>query len=291
MTQEPLTTAWRYAGAEIWRPLFAQFGDEHPDLPIAVVRPMLDRPRGAMPIFVEPGLHATLDTLRKDVANYIDRPEDARLALKKIKPTFFLHDRAITVVISEIAAELREYDNASLDTAYRNSIGRFIRRHSLSYRLDSTPLRLVPLLYGELEKLYLDLRERAETDPNIQEALAAFENAWDRQALEWTQLNAKAAIQTASLLAEHMLVSASQGREREFSKALVAMRKDDRFPSNDFANIFDRAYTFANNYPNIRHPGDPNCVKRELQREDTILAALVFLGLSACAHKLCDGPA
>jgi hypothetical protein len=114
-----------------------------------------------------------------------------------------------------------------------------------------------------------------------------FENAWERQSTDWSQINAKEAIRTASLLAENMLVSASGGRENEFTRALNAMRNGNRFPSNDFANIFDRAYTFANTYPNIRHPGNAACVRRELRKEDTILSALVFVGLSACAHNLC----
>jgi hypothetical protein len=64
------------------------------------------------------------------------------------------------------------------------------------------------------------------------------------------------------------------------------MRTDNRFPSNDFANIFDRAYTFANNYPNIRHFGNADCVCRDLRKEDTLLAALVFVGLYGCLHDL-----
>jgi hypothetical protein len=65
------------------------------------------------------------------------------------------------------------------------------------------------------------------------------------------------------------------------------LRNANRFPSNDFANIFDRAYTFANNYPNIRHPGDANCLKRDLRKEDAIVCALVFVALSGCVHNLC----
>ena len=84
-----------------------------------------------------------------------------------------------------------------------------------------------------------------------------------------------------------MLVVASARRETEFSRALTWMRNGNRFPSNDFANIFDRAYTFANRYPNIRHPGDAGCVLRELRKEDAILSVLIFVGLSACAHSLC----
>jgi hypothetical protein len=80
---------------------------------------------------------------------------------------------------------------------------------------------------------------------------------------------------------------ASNGRENDFGRALARMRNGNRFPSNDFANIFERAYTFANNYPNIRHPGDSACVRRNLRQEDAVLSALVFVGPSACAHDLC----
>jgi hypothetical protein len=90
----------------------------------------------------------------------------------------------------------------------------------------------------------------------------------------------------ASLLAENMLVSAPNGRDNEFSRALTRMRNGNRFHSNDFASIFDRAYTFANNYPNIRHPGGAGCVKRDLCKEDAVLSALVFVGLSGCVHNL-----
>ena len=65
------------------------------------------------------------------------------------------------------------------------------------------------------------------------------------------------------------------------------MRVGNCFPSNEFANIFARAYTFANTYPNIRYPGNAATVRRELRKEDAILSALLFIGLSACAHDLC----
>jgi hypothetical protein len=161
----------------------------------------------------------------------------------------------------------------------------------LPYRLDLAPLKLMPLLSGELDGLYRALRTKAETDARLQEALSAFENAWERQSADWSQINAKEAIRTASLLAENMLVSASNGQDAEFTRALTRMRVGNRFPSNDFANIFDRAYTFANTYPNIRHPGNVDCVRRDLRKEDTILSAMVFIGLSACAHDLCTAEA
>ena len=158
--------------------------------------------------------------------------------------------------------------------------------YALPYRLDDTPLRLMPLFHEEMDTLYGGLRDRAAASPQLQEALTAFENAWGRQSLDWSSLNGKDAIRTVSLLAENMLVSAAAGKENEFTKALNRMKNTNCFPSNDFANIFDRAYTFANTYPNIRHPGNTACMKRDLCPEDAMLAALVFIGLSAYAHDL-----
>jgi hypothetical protein len=286
MSGDRLQASWRYANAEVWRPLQERFRDAHPDLPIEIVRTMLVRPAQLAQIFVQKGDDPALDALRADAANYLDSPEDARVALRRIKSRFFLGGRAIAIALSDIATALHEYGNAELDEAYRAKLETFVERHALPYRIDFAPLKLLPLLHGEIDALYLELRTRVGDDPHLREALYAFENAWERQASSWNQINAKEAIRTASLLAENMLVSASGGSENEFTRALVRMRTSNRFPSNDFANIFDRAYTFANNYPNIRHPGHAASAKRDLRKEDTVLSALVFIGLSACAHSL-----
>ena len=287
MTGDRLQAAWRYTGAELWRPLFAQFADGHPDLPVEIVRTLLVRPRGMAAIFVDAGNYPALDVLRADAATYLDSVADARAALRRIKPQFFVGGRAIAILLADIAVALEEYGSPQLEAAYRTRLEQFVKRHALPYRLDSAPLRLMPLLHGELDDLYRSLRARAAVSPQLQEALTGFENAWHRQSENWSQINAKEAIRTAALLAENMLSSASDSDKNEFSHAMTRMRTANRFPSNDFANIFDRAYTFANNYPNIRHSGDLSCVKRELRKEDAVLSALVFVSLSACVHNLC----
>lgn len=288
MTSDRLQAAWRYTGAELWRPLFAQFANAHPDLPVEIVRTLLVRPRGMATIFVDVGRYPALDALRADAATYLDSVADARAALRRTRPQFFVGGRAIAILLGDIAIALEEYGSPALEAAYRQRLEQFVGRHALPYRLDVAPLRLVPLLHGEVDDLYRSLLARTAVSPQLQEALAGFENAWARQSVDWSQINAKEAIRTASLLAENMLVSASAGQENEFSRALTRMRNGNRFPSNDFANIFDRAYTFANTYPNIRHPGNQAVVKRDLRKQDAVLAALVFVGLSACAHDLCD---
>jgi hypothetical protein len=180
--------------------------------------------------------------------------------------------------LSELFPELRRY--------YGDRAERFLAWHVLPYRLDREPLKLTPLLHGEVDELYRTLRVRATADEKLREALSAFESAWERHSTDWSQINAKDVIRTASLFAESALVSASNGSANDFTRALSRMRTDNRFPSNDFANIFDRAYTFSNNYPNIRHSGNADCVCRELRKEDTLLAALVFVGLCGCIHNL-----
>lgn len=291
MTGSRLQAAWPYTGAELWRPLFAQFAVAHPDLPVEIARTLLVRPRGMVAIFVNAGQYPKLDALRADAATYLDSMADARAALRRIKPEFFVGGSAVAVLLADIAVALEEYGSPELETAYRTRLERFVERHTLPYRLDQAPLRLMPLLHGEIDDLYRKLAVQAARTPQLQEALAGFENAWHRQSADWSQINAKEAIRTASLLAENMLVSASAGQANEFTRALTGMRNGNRFPSNDFANIFDRAYTFANTYPNIRHPGNQAVVKRDLRREDAVLAALVFVGLSACAHDLVEDAA
>lgn len=286
MMLDRLQAAWSYTNAEIWRPLFSRYREKHPDLAIEVVRTMLVRPRGLRQIFVETGQYPALDSLRADVANSLDLPEDARTALRRIKPQFFAEGRAIALLFSEVHEALRAYDNPELTLYYYDRVERFLERHMLPYRMDREPLKLTPLLHGEVEGLYSTLRVRAEADEKLKEAFSAFESAWERQSTDWSQTNAKDAIRAASLFAESALVSASNGGANDFTRALDRMRIQNRFPSNDFAHIFGRAYIFANNYPNIRHFGRADCVCRELRKEDTLLAALVFVGLYGCLHDL-----
>lgn len=286
-----LKSAWRYMGVEIWRPLFNRFKQMHEDLPIAVMRAMLDRPHGSSAVLIGPGQDKKLDAVRADIARIIDRAEDARVALSRIKASNFIDDRAIAIYLADVAVAFAEYDNADLTGAYQSRVVGFLACHCIPYRVVENPFRLIPLLGRDVDALYDDLRTRAATSPHIAEALAAFELAWARHSSEWSQINAKDAIRTASLLAENVLVSEMVGLENEFTRSLGRMRREARFPSNEFANIFDRAYTFANTYPNIRHPGDGDVVKRDLQKEDALLAAIVFVGLSACAHNLCIGGA
>jgi hypothetical protein len=240
-----LQAAWGYTNAEIWRPFFNRYRDTHPDLPIEIVRVMLVRPRGMRPIFVETGKLAALDELRADVAIFLDLPGDARAALRRIRPQFFTGGRAIAVLFSEIDEGLRAYEDAELGRYYGDRVERFLERHVLPCRIDREPLKLTPLLHGEVDDLYRMLRARATADEKLTEALSAFESAWERHSTDWSQINAKDVIRTASLFAESALVSAANGSANDFTRALGRMRTDDRFPSNDFANIFESAYTFA----------------------------------------------
>lgn len=286
MSGDRMQAAWHYISAEIWRPLFRRFATDHPDLPIEIVRTMLVRRRMAE-IFVETGRYDALDALRADAATYLDSEADARTALRRIKPHFFASGRAISILLSDISIALEEYDNPDLMQAYMDLVAKLLERHALPYRLNAAPLRLVPLLNGEMDALYATLRIKAAENQHLSDALTEFEEAWERHMTDGSQTNTRAAIRTAALLAENMVVNASDGAENEFTRALNRMRNQNRFPSNDFVNIFDRAYTFANTYPNIRHPGNPAVVRRDLRREDALLAAMVFIGLSACAQDLC----
>lgn len=288
MTLDRLQAAWPYLRAEVLRPMFRQYEAEHEDLAVAVVRTMLVRPAGMRRILQPQGTHDALDQLLADRDTFIDSATDARNALARIKPAFFLNGRAVGLLLSELPDALAEYDNLALTLSYLERLQMFIEKHMLPYRLDTNPVKLTPLLPEEVERLYRTLKGKVTANPGLREALEAFEDAWDQQSSDWTQINAKEAVRRASLLAENALVLASQGHSNEFTHALTRMRNQNRFPSNDFANIFDRAYTFVNNFPNIRHPGNPACVRRDLRKEDALLSALVFVGLSACADELCE---
>lgn len=152
MMIDRLQASWRYTNSEVWRPLQDRFHSYHPDLPIEIVRTILVRPAPMAQILLDQGQDAALDVLRGDVATYLDSPDDARMALRRIRPSFFRSGRAVGIALSDISTALREYSNSALDEAYRRRIEAFLERHGLPYRLDVTPLRLLPLLHGDVDE-------------------------------------------------------------------------------------------------------------------------------------------
>ena len=117
-----LQAAWSYSGAEIWRPLFDRYQGTHPDLPIETVRAMLVRPRPMRQIFVEAGRFNPLDKMRKDAATFLDLPNDAKTALRKIKPEYFFADQAVALLFAEIDEALHTQVGHHLKKEHANSI-------------------------------------------------------------------------------------------------------------------------------------------------------------------------
>jgi len=109
-----LQAAWRYCNAEIWRPLFDRYQNAHPDMPMETARAMFVRPRPIRPIFVKAERFSALDKMRDDAATFLDLPNDARMAFRKIKPEYFLGDQAVALAFSEIDEALSGYDNRDL---------------------------------------------------------------------------------------------------------------------------------------------------------------------------------
>jgi len=289
MNLDRLQAAWPYIRAEVLRPMFKQFEEVHEDLVVQVVRTMLVRPAGMRRLFHAAGANEALDRLLADRDTFIDSSTDARTALTRTKPEFFLNGRSVGLLLSEIPDALTEYDNADLNLFYEQKLQRFIEKHMLPYRLDTNPMRLTPLLPADLEAKYHALRKRIDGDVHLSAALRSFENAWSRQSEEWDQENGGRAILCAIQLAEGVSKAATGNQDETFGQVLNRLIRDNRFPSNHLSSILQKAYDFTNKYPNIRHvPGEPACVKRELMPADALVSALVLIGFSGVFHDMCE---
>ena len=289
MTLDRLQATWPYVRSELLRPLFRQFENEHEDLVVAVVRTLLVRPAGMRRILQQQGVHTSLDQVLADRDTYIDSATDARTALARIKPSFFLSGRAVAQFLAELPEAFGEYDNPLLTQAYTDRLGAFVDKHMLPYRLDINPVRLTPLFPADLETHYRRLKDRIKDDAHLSAALRSFENAWNKQKDEWDQENGGRAILSAVQLAEGVSKAATGNQDETLGKALSRMVKENRFPSNNMSAILQNAYDFTNKYPNIRHvPGDPSCVRRELLPADVLVSALVFVGFSGVFHDICE---
>lgn len=289
MTLDRLQAAWPYLRTEVLRPLFRQFEAEHEDLAVAVVRTLLVRPAGMRRILQPQGTHVALDQLLADRDTFIDSATDARNALARIKPGYFLNGRAVGHFLSELPDALAEYDNQSLSDYYVERLRRFIEKHMLPYRLDTNPVKLTPLISADLEIRYRALTERIEADIHLRAALRSFENAWSKQGEMWDQDNARLAIRAAVDLAEGVSKAATGNQDQTLGLVISRLNQESKVPCKHFTGILQKAYDFTNKYPNIRHvPGEPDCVKRELMPADALVSALVLVGFSGAFHDMCE---
>jgi hypothetical protein len=289
MMLDRLQAAWPYLRAELLRPMFRQFEGEHEDLAVAVVRTLLVRPAGMRRILQPQGTYNTLDQLLADRDTFIDSATDARNALARIKPDYFLNGRAVGHFLSELPDAFAEYENPALSDYYVERLYRFIEKHMLPYRLDTNPVKLTPLLSADLDASYRAMRNRVEDDVHLRAALRSFENAWSKQGEEWDQESARLAIRAAVDLAEGVSKAATGNQDQTLGLVINRLNQESRVPCKYFSGILQKAYDFTNKYPNIRHvPGEPDCVKRELVPADALVSALVLVGFSGVLHEMCE---
>lgn len=289
MTLDRLQAAWPYLRAEVLRPMFRQFEGQHEDLSVAMVRTLLVRPAGMRRILQSQGNYDALDQLLADRDTFIDSAADARNALARIKPNYFLNGRAVGHFLSELPDALAEYDNPALNDYFVERLRSFIEKHMLPYRLDTNPVKLTPLLPADMDASYRAMRDRIDGDVHLRAALRSFENAWSRQDEEWDQDSARLAIRAAVDLAEGVSKAATGNQDQTLGHVINRLNRDNRVPCHHFTGILQKAYDFTNKYPNIRHvPGEPECVKRELSPADALVSALVLVGFSGVFHEMCE---
>lgn len=292
MTGDRIRAAWSYANREIWSPLFSRFRAEHPDLPIEIIRFIIERPAINIKIFTSNQNGVITKEIFHDSEKILSSTSDATHALRRLKAAHFQSGRAIATLIMELSVNLNElYENIKLNDYYTKRVEIFFRRHKLPYRIDTSPLKITSLIHEDMDGIYGRIQEIASDNPILREALEGFENAWDRQSVEWTQINGKDALSNLAKLAEGAIVLSVNKKQNEFSKALSILRNGECFPSDDYINIFDRMYTFINNYPNIRHSGDVDRVKRELSRDDVFLIStlLIYVSVATLEYSKKEG--
>lgn len=284
-----LQLVWPYIRSEVLRPTFRRFEADHPDLPIATVRTLVYPADRHYRFFVPASADGELARALADPASAIDSLADARRFLQIIDPEDFVGPQQIARFLADLEIELREYENEEVNAYLKEKITQLISRHRLPYRLRFDPVRFSPLLPAEVETLYLRLHARASANEVLAEAVRQFERTWADHISEWSHDAGRDAIGAAVNLAEAMARDAVNHRENTLGTAVGRMKRERKFPSNEFGSIIDKVYAFASDYPNMRHGGGPGVnVKRNLIKPDALLAACLMVSFAGSVHEMCE---
>lgn len=154
------------AWSEMWRQIWRKLADSRhasPDVFCELYREL------------ERSFHTRLDP-SAELAEIIGNPEHARTAFRDTKVSQLSGEGSIVRFLERAHEVLVEMGNLQLVDKYFNLVSEFIDKYSLRYEL-RRPFTLHPTLPGVFAKLVQELRQTAEQDATLSDAMHDFEEA------------------------------------------------------------------------------------------------------------------
>lgn len=252
---------WSDTWREIWLPLIDEEGVPE-DIFCELYREI------AQALSAPPSIEA--------LADVIDNPDQSREAFRKTTASDFAGERDLVTFLESAHSALYDLAGDVLSNHYFNLLEAFIDKFSLRYDL-RRPCTLCPTLTGVFTGLVGDLRTLTSSDAHLDTLMKEFENAVRDLQHDCTEGRIKTCIQKQVNLLEAI--------GRTFpgvnGTTLGAICNEvGTWPHEKLKEAMKNLYTFASDYPGIRHGGTPANVLRAVDMREMVAMSILLTGFT-----------
>jgi hypothetical protein len=212
------------------------------------------------------------------LAERINDPAKARHAFMRTKARAFSGEPAVVAFFERAFSVLEETGDEGelLANRYFGLLTAFVEKFSLRYDL-RPPCLLSPTLPGLFSNLLRDLRAVTSQNSHLDRLMRDFEDSVRDLRTDCSEGRIKTCIQKQINLLE-ALGRACPGVTRNTLGAIC--EQIGTWPHLTVMEAMKSLYTFASDYPGIRHSGTPENAKRDIDMRDMVAISILLTGFT-----------
>lgn len=212
----------------------------------------------------------------EDLADIIDNPVQSREAFESTCADHFAGELALAGFLEAAHPVLEDLGGDGLSNRYFNLLAGFIDKFSLRYDL-RRPCTLCPTLPGIFASLMSDLRLITSQDAHLDALMKEFENAMRDLRHDCTDGRIKTSIQKQVNLLEAIGRSAPGVTGTTLG---AICNQVGTWPHEKLKEAMKDLYSFASDYPGIRHGGTPANALRAVDMRDMVAVSILLAGFT-----------
>lgn len=210
----------------------------------------------------------------EELADVIDDPQQSREAFQASRTIHFASEKALVRFFEAAHDVLDDLQGDDLANRYFGLLGEFIEKYSLGYSL-RRPCALSPTLPGMFADVASALKRLSNTNAYIDSLYRAHNEAIRDLRLGATEERIKTCLNKQFMLLEAVAIAASGVRARTLGEICDQL---DSWPHATIKDALKKLYGFASDYPGIRHAGNPDGQRRDIETRDLAALSIVLMG-------------
>lgn len=204
----------------------------------------------------------------------LGNPELSKSAFHELSVVDFKGERAICKFMEDAYEFLDDLDGDVLTIPYIELLTEFISKYNLRYQVLS-PCKIIPTLGGIFSSLVQDLDVYARDDEHLSDLLTSFQRSIQDLHAGASEERIKTCIQRQMNLLEGIAKKAPGVTKGDLSGMCGQLSS---WPHSNVRSAISNLYTFASDYPGIRHGGRQASRLRAIDARDLIALSVALTG-------------